>query len=138
MTNTASLTLGQKANNGTASLLERDRRKLRTNENVMRAARSLFPRKTAFHLVEITGYSQRAVEAWLSGQARIPSDALSSLLHCEYGREFLAAMMTDATPVWWRALCAYISAVDALSLKRAYERRMREALDADDALDREF
>jgi len=131
MTKTLSLALPGNANLATADICGRDRNKSRTNYLVMQKARSLFPRKTAIHLVAITGYSQRAVECWLSGQARIPSDAIASLLHCEFGREFLSAIMVDATPIWWRKAIAYFAAVDALSLQRAAKRRLREAVDAD-------
>ena len=131
MTKSLSLALPGNANNGTVALVERDRRKLRTNQLVMETSRRLFPRKTAIHLVAITGYSQRAVECWLSNSARIPSDAIASLLHCEFGREYLSAIMVDATPIWWRKAIAYFAAVDALSLQRAAKRRLREAVDAD-------
>ena len=77
------------------------RRGSRLNSDVMRKSREVFPVKTALHLSDITGYSVRACERWLSERVVIPSDALASLIQSEWGREFLAAVMTDNTPRWW-------------------------------------
>src|SRR6185312_9810358 len=70
------------------------RRALRLNGHVMRKSRDVFPVKTAHHLADITGYSVRAAERWLSERVVIPADALAALLHSEWGKDFLAAVMT--------------------------------------------
>lgn len=108
---------------------------LRTNEQVMQKARDLFPTKTALHLVEITGYSPRAVEYWLSGRSRLPADALASLLHSDRGRNFLSAVMDHATPAWWMRALAYFGLADAAELQAKARRKIKAILDADEDLD---
>lgn len=105
------------------------RRGRRLNADVMRISRVCFPVKTSHHLADITGYSVRACERWLSGRVVIPSDALASLLQSEWGRDFLAAVMTDSTPRWWLQLKAWISAIDYAAAERKQRRKLRELLD---------
>lgn len=105
------------------------RRGRRLNADVMRISRVCFPVKTSHHLAETTGYSVRACERWLSGRVVIPSDALASLLQSEWGRDFLAAVMTDSTPRWWLQLKAWISAIDYAAAERKQRRKLRELLD---------
>jgi hypothetical protein len=105
------------------------RRGRRLNADLMRKSRDVFPVKTAHHLADITGYSVRACERWLSERVVIPGDALASLLQSEWGRDFLAAVMTDNTPRWWLQLKAWIGAVDLASAERKHRRKLRELLD---------
>jgi hypothetical protein len=87
----ASAISNNRANFVTADHCGNRRRALRLNQSVMQKSRAVFPVKTAFHLSDITGYSLRSCEYWLSEKAVIPSDALTALLHSEWGREFLSA-----------------------------------------------
>lgn len=105
------------------------RRGSRLNADVMRQARGTFPVKTAHHLADITGYSVRACERWLSERVVIPADALASLLQSEWGRDFLAAVMTDNTPRWWLKLKAWMQAIDLAAAERKHRRKLRELLD---------
>jgi hypothetical protein len=105
------------------------RRGRRLNADVMRISRDVFPVKTALHLADITGYSVRACERWLSDSVVLPADALASLLQSEWGRDFLAAVMADNTPRWWLKLKAWIGAVDLASAERKHRRKLRELLD---------
>jgi len=120
-----------RANYVTADHCAQRRRALRLNASVMQKSRSLFPVKTAHYLADITGYSLRTVEYWLSEKVVIPSDALAALVRSEWGRDFLAAVMVDATPRWWKQLMAWIRAVDYATAERALRRKRREILDAD-------
>lgn len=104
-------------------------RALRLNAALMRKSRSLFSVKTAFHLSDITGYSVRACENWLSEKVVIPSDALAFLLHSEWGREFLATVMADNTPRWWKQLSAWIGAIDLALAEKKLRRKRKELLD---------
>lgn len=101
----------------------------------MQKARDLFPSKTALHLVEITGYSPRAVEYWLCGKTRLPADALASLLHSEWGREFLEAVMDNARPAWWMRALAFFGLADAAELQAKARRKVKAVLYADQDLD---
>jgi hypothetical protein len=105
------------------------RRGRRLNADLMRKSRDVFPVKTAHHLADITGYSVRACERWLSERVVIPGDALASLIQSEWGREFLSAVMTDYTPRWWLQLKAWIGAVDLAAAERKQRRKLRELLD---------
>jgi hypothetical protein len=113
----------------TDAIVGEDRRGRRLNADIMRKSRDVFPVKTAHHLADITGYSVRACERWLSESVVIPSDAMASLLQSEWGRDFLAAVMTDYTPRWWLKLRAWIDAVDLAAAERKHRRKLRELLD---------
>ena len=117
------------AKNGTDDIVGRTRRGSRLNADLMRKSRDLFPVKTAHHLADITGYSVRACERWLSDRVVIPSDALALLIQSEWGRDFLAAVMTDNTPRWWLQLKAWIGAIDLAAAERKHRRKLRELLD---------
>ena len=117
------------AKTGTDDSVGEDRRGRRLNADLMRKSRDVFPVKTAHHLADITGYSVRACERWLSESVVIPSDAMASLLQSEWGRDFLAAVMTDYTPRWWLKLRAWIDAVDLAAAERKHRRKLRELLD---------
>lgn len=107
------------------------RRGLRLNSQVMQISRGLWPVKTSAHLADLTGYSTRACEAWMSGHAVLPSDALAALLRSEQGREFLAAVMTDTTPRWWLKLKARLKSIDMAMATKIQNRAFREMLDAE-------
>lgn len=117
------------AKTDTDDIVGQNRRGSRLNADLMRKSRDVFPVKTAHHLADITGYSVRACERWLSERVVIPSDALASLLQSEWGRDFLAAVMTDNTPRWWLQLKAWIGAIDLAAAERKHRRKLRELLD---------
>lgn len=109
------------------------RTSVRENGVIMLRAHALWPMKTAQHVAAITGYSTRAVENWDAERARIPADALTALLRSEWGREFLAAVMADAEPRWWVRLKAFFHALDVVAMQRVTRRKLKEALDAEQA-----
>ncbi len=115
----------------TAGSCGRSRRKLRSNVLIFDRARELFPNKTAPQLAEITGYPLRTVEAWMTGSVKVPTDVFVELLHSEYGRDFLSAVMADATPRWWLQLKAFFGAIDLAVAQRIHRRKMKALLDAD-------
>lgn len=126
---TASLTTSNRANFDTAGSCGNRRRALRLNADVMQKARDLFPVKTALHLSEITGYSQRAVESWLSGKVVLPADALAVLMKSEWGRGFLTTVMVENTWRWWLQLQAWWDSVDIATAQIKYRRKLRKLLD---------
>ena len=126
-----SATMTNHANFTSAGSCVRSRRRLRSNVLIIDRARELFPVKTAQQLAEITGYPPRTVEAWLTGTVKIPTDAFVALLHSDYGRDFIAAVMVDAQPRWWVKLKSYFLAIDAHAAQRIARRKFKEALDAD-------
>lgn len=128
---TRSATTTDFAKTGTASSGVRSRNLLRSNLKIIDKARELFPIKTALQLSEITGYPQRTVEYWLTGDKKIPTDAFVSLLHSDQGREFLSGVMTDATPRWWLQLKAFFGAIDLAAAMRVHKRKMKALLDGD-------
>ncbi len=105
------------------------RRALRLNAAVMQKSRDLFPIKTAQHLSDLTGYSVRSCEAWLSGKTVLPADALAALIQSERGREFLTTLMVDSTWRWWLQLKAWWSAIDIAAVQIKQRRKIRELLD---------
>jgi hypothetical protein len=127
----ASMPATNRANYVTADHCGNRVRALRLNSSVMQKARDVFPAKTAHVLADITGYSLRSCEYWLSETTVIPSDALAALLHCDYGRSFLAAVMTDNTPRWWLNLLAWIQSIELAAAERKRREKFKELLDAD-------
>ena len=119
-----------RANSVTADYCNQRCRALRLNASLMRKSRDLFPIKTAHHLADITGYSLRTCEYWLSEKVTIPSDALATLLHSDQGRDFLAVIMVDATPRWWLQLKAWLGAASYEAAERKLKRKKRALLDA--------
>lgn len=117
------------AKSGTDACIGQNRRGRRLNADLMRKSRDVFPVKTSHHLADITGYSVRACERWLSESVVIPADALASLIQSDWGRDFLSAVMTDNTPRWWLQLKAWIAAVDLAAAERKHRRKLRELLD---------
>jgi hypothetical protein len=122
------------ANPGTVQLVGNNRLTRRSISPAMRVARSLWPRKTAAELAELTGASLRTAERWLAGERALSTDALAALIRSEHGLDFLVALMADAEPAWWRRAKAYFAAIDAQRLQRAARRRLREAIHADTEL----
>jgi len=127
MTRMSAITVNR-ANFVTADHCGNRRRALRLTTSVMQISRTVFPIKTAHHLTDITGYSLRNCEYWLSGKAAIPSDALAALLHSEWGRDFLAAIMSDNTPRWWLKLKAWMASIDLAAAEIKQRRKLRELL----------
>ncbi len=125
----SSTAIGNRANYVTADHCGNRRRALRLNGDVMQKSRAVFPVKTAHYLADITGYSLRSCEYWLSGKAVLPADALAALLQSEYGRDFLAVVMTDNTWRWWLRLKAWMASVDLAAAEVKQRRKLRELLD---------
>lgn len=105
------------------------RRALRLNAAVMQKSRDLFSVKTAHHLADITGYSVRSCEAWLSERVVIPSDGLAALIQSEWGRDYLVSVMADNTPRFWLQLKAWWSSIDFAAAEIKHRRKLRELLD---------
>lgn len=117
------------AKSGTAQSCSRARKAVQLNSEVMRISREIWPVKTSQYLADLTGYSVRACEYWLSGARVLPADALASLMQSESGREFLVAALADSTPRWWLRLKAWLSAVDIAVEQAKHRRKLRKLLD---------
>ncbi len=117
------------AKNGPAKSFGDRRKGLRVNSTVMQISRGLFPIKTAQHLADLTGYSVRSCEYWLSEKSVIPTDALVSLMQSDQGRNFLVGVMADSSPRWWMQLKAWIKSIDYRTAEIKQRRLLRELLD---------
>jgi hypothetical protein len=90
---------------------------------IARAARRLWPRKTAAELAWRAKCSQRACEFWLSAKHDISGEALAALLRSDDGITFLDELMGAKPPAWW------------LDVKRQYDlAQLRRAQEAHRAL----
>lgn len=127
--NASSALKPNRANFITADHCGNRRRALRLNSAVMQKSRDVFPLKTAHHLADITGYSLRTVEYWLSGETVLPADALAALIQSEWGRDYLAAVMADTTPKWWLRVKALLKRISYDAAQAAQEREYRALLD---------
>lgn len=122
------------ANKQAEEVFGKSRSKIRISGPIIARAREFWSVKTAAHLAEITGFSQRACEAWLDGSAKIPSDALAALIRSEHGLQFVVAIMGDWRPAWW-AWFLRLGVVGGAMRRRAADRRLIEkAMEADDGL----
>lgn len=98
---------------------------------VMHAAQALWGAKAITILQQETGASERTVRYWRAG-TRAPSlSEAAPLLRSEDGLAFLAAIMDDAQPLWWRTFKQQLAVADVRRMERAARRRLEEALDAD-------
>lgn len=79
------------------------RNDLRLVAVVMRAAQTLWPRKTAAELSVRTGIKQRACEYWMERKSGMSAESLALLLRTDEGFQILEAIIGDAKPVWWKA-----------------------------------
>lgn len=102
---------------------------------VMRVAHSLWPTKTAAHLVARTQVSERAAKFWLAERKEMSADALVRLLRSEEGFEFLDAIMADARPAWWLG-CQRVLAIAQVRRRQAEDRRLLEQLEQDPGMAR--
>lgn len=68
------------------------------------AVRIIFPIKTAPNMAATTRLSVRACEYFLSRRTGLSPNAVVALLQSEDGLTFLAALMGDAKPPWWKRL----------------------------------
>jgi len=127
-----------RANCVTADHRGNRRRALRLNASLMQKSRDFFPLKTAHHLAEITGYSLRSCEYWLSERAVIPSDALAALIQSEWGRDYLAAVMTETTPKWWLVMKAYLKRISFEAQQARQDRDYRKMLEEEAQLARAY
>lgn len=127
---------GNSANSAAAKACGTDRKLPRWNVQVVRVARELFTLKTAQTLAALTGYSVRTCEYWLSptNPVPIPGDALAALLHSEFGRQFLEAVMDQSPAAWWQSALSYFGILDAMRFQRKARHKLKAAIDADDDL----
>jgi hypothetical protein len=95
----------------------------------MQKSRDIFPVKTAHHLADITGYSLRTAEYWLSEKSVMPADALASLIQSEWGREFLTAVMMENTSRWWILFKAHLKRISYEAAEALQARKYKELLD---------
>lgn len=127
--NATSAITPNRANFVTADHCGNRRRALRLNSAVMQKSRDVFPLKTAHHLADITGYSLRTVEYWLSEKAVLPADALAALIQSEWGRDYLAAVMAETTPKWWLRVKALLKRISFDAAQAAQAREYKALLD---------
>jgi len=121
-------------NRGAEEVFVKCRSAVRISAPIADRARALWPVKTSAQLSEITGFSQRACEAWLSGDAKIPSDAVAALIRSAWGLEFIVSIMGPARPSWW-SWFVRAGAVASAMRRRADDRKLIErAMGADHEL----
>lgn len=104
------------------------RNDLRLVAVVMRAAQTLWPRKTAAELSVRTGIKQRACEYWMERKSGMSAESLALLLRTDEGFQILEAIIGDAKPVWWMA---FKRGVKRAELRRQ-QKLIQKALDEDE------
>lgn len=128
---TASRTAAAVSNSRATEVCGDHRSSLRTTARVMQKARGLFPVKTAAHLSEITRFSLRSCEAWMAGDTKMPADALTALLHSDWGLDFLVCVMAQNRTRWWTWLLRAGAAATVIRRRAADRRLLESVLNAD-------
>src|SRR5205823_5705458 len=99
-----------------------------------RVARGLWARNTAPELALRAHATIRTAERWLAGRNELSARAIAGLLRSEEGLDFLAALMGEARPRWWRLSLAMLAVGDVRARQAAdlkTLRKLRAAIDAD-------
>lgn len=99
-------------------------------KSIVLTFREIFPRKTWAAVADMLGLEERTAKHRLRGTRRFSDDEIAELLRSEDGLKFLAAIMGDAKPRWWRGFLAHIAAGNARRAMRAQEQLLREAISA--------
>jgi len=92
----------------------------------MRAARSLWPKKTALELSMRTGVSERMAHYWLAQKFSISAEALASLLRSDAGLVVLENLMGEARPVWWRRIKRSASLSSLRAAQAAHQKQIEQ------------
>ena len=121
-----SATLRAEANLRGAISCIRNESALQTNSLVMRAARSLWPKKTALELSMRTGVSERMAHYWLAQKFSISAEALASLLRSDAGLVVLENLMGEARPVWWRRIKRSASLSSLRAAQAAHQKQIEQ------------
>jgi hypothetical protein len=122
---------GAHANNGTEQLFGGRLTDERLIVELMRVARSLWPRKTAHELALRAKVSTRAAEKWLALECGMSGEQIASLIRSEDGFRFLEAIIGDHRPYWWKAFRRRTKR----QLLRDELKRIQHELDLEDAAD---
>lgn len=99
-----------------------------TISSAMRLAKTLWPEKTAFFLAAYAGVDPRRAADWLLGKSEPSAQALQTMLRGEHGFEFLAALMAEARPKWWRRFRRQVE-ISEVRAEHETTRRRLEALE---------
>lgn len=119
---------GANANSPSEAGFGESRSELRLSYELMRVARSLWPRKTAAELAYRTGVSERAAEFWLAGKYAISLEHARRLIQSDHGDKFLAPFLGDARPEWWERLQAMREIAQARTLEAAAKAQAKSAV----------
>jgi hypothetical protein len=98
---------------------------------ILRVCVQLWPYKTGSELSSRLGLSDRACRQILAEKAGLTAEALAALLRTDDGYEFLATLMGDAKPKWWRRFKRQMAFADVRRLQDEARARL-EALEREE------
>jgi len=91
---------------------------------MLNVAKRIWPTKTAFHLANEAGVSERAAQFWLAGQTGMTLAAARELMRGPHGFEFLVAYVGEDCEALWFQRCKLAHEVGVQSRKiRSEEKR---------------
>lgn len=91
---------------------------------MLAVAKRVWPTKTAFHLADEAGVSERAAQFWLAGKTGMTLAAARELMRGPHGFEFLVAYVGEDCDALWFQRCKLAHDVGVTSRKiRAEEKR---------------
>ena len=121
-----SIAASGKANQGVEESLRPSGRDLPLQQAIARVARAIWPTKTDLELAVRTGTSDRACRDLLANRGGMSLRAVANLLASEEGREFLEALLGDASPQWRKHLADHIEIAEMRAELEAQRQRIAE------------
>lgn len=124
---TASPVMNGKSNPASENLSLK-RSKLQWIEAMLDVAKRIWPTKTAFHLADEAGVSERAAQFWLAGKTGMTLAAARELMRGPHGFDFLVAYVGEDCDALWFQRCKLAHDVGVQSRKIRAEEKRFEAL----------
>lgn len=97
---------------------------------IVECFQNLFRENARKILAGVLELSLGAAKKKLSGERRLSAEEASLLLRTEHGIHFLAGVMGEARPAWYRGFLAHVAAGNARRALRRQEQELREAINA--------
>lgn len=93
--------------------------------------RKAYPVNTPAHLAAFTGADIKHCEKCLGGKANLGAGFQAALLHSDFGKRALIAIMGDSRQTWWRGFRRHL-AISELRQTQIETQRRLAALETDD------
>lgn len=108
------------------------------NFSIISKFKQMYHDKPSSILAHWLGISERTAKRKLAGQRPFNVEEIGALIRSEQGFEFIATLMADHKPAWWRILKPLMDSADIRKMQMQAQKRitkiLEDALDADQSL----